>query len=99
MLSLFSPGWPHAVFVNLQSSTTDPFGTHPALRASGQRRKCFGAALLGGSSYTMYGDDASLAKSLASKVTMAQLEANLKQQGDLPRSMKLNPPGAPPPSL
>ena len=92
MIVLCSRRWPHAVFVSQESSTVNPHGTHPALCAPGQRRACFGAALLGGNSYAMYGTSGSLVETLARKTTMARLDAILKDQHIVPPTMELQVP-------
>jgi len=77
LLVLTSPSWPRALIISLESSTTDPHGTHPSLRAPSANRQSTVARLYGEAKAPLYGGDDSLVCRLQQGEGLRALQAKL----------------------
>ena len=77
LLVLTSPSWPRALIISLESSTTDPHGKHPSLRAPSANRQSTVARLYGEAKAPLYGGDDSLVCRLQQGEGLRALQAKL----------------------
>lgn len=82
LLFFFSARMPHGVFVSLDSSTTDPFGSKRLLRSALANRQAFLQRLYGKAT-KMYGHKDSFVETLAQQHTMSAAESRFASFGVL----------------